>query len=298
MVPEGPQIDPYEVLRAVGVTDARAAEPLAGGWDTSIWRVERRGEPAVLRLLRATEADRCRREVAAMEAASAAGVPAPAVLAEGEWEGRPALLLSWCPGTPLAHALRAEPDRAAALGLAFGATLARLHAVRAPEMMPHIGVEWIGAVGPGEEALQASLREVTLNAKVLLHLDYHPMNTLTDGETITGLVDWANAAAGDPRADLARALVLLDLIARIHAATAALRSAVRVLRVAFLRGYRDAGGCTERMALFLAWGWAVTARDLSPNLDRPGHWLRPEHLEFMRCRAAAWKRRAGLPSAE
>jgi len=231
-----------------------------------------------------------------METALRAGVPAPEVLAEGEWQGRPALLLSWLSGEPLAHRLRAEPARALPLGLAFGRTLARLHSTRAPEALRQRGVGWIDAAGPDEAPLQARLHALTGDANTPLHLDYHPMNTLTDGESITGVVDWANAAAGDPRADLGRTLVLLQLILRIFGPRLppAERGARRLFRVAALRGYREAGGPTSEMAPFLAFGWLATARDLAPNLDRPGHWLRPEHLAFMRARGAAWKRRAGV----
>jgi aminoglycoside phosphotransferase (APT) family kinase protein len=294
-------IDPRKVLRALGET-AESAEPLAGGWDTAIWRVELDGRAGVLRLLRPTEQARGRREVLAMEAAVRAGVPAPEVLAQGEWQGRPALLLSWLPGGPLASRLRAEPERAVPLGLAFGRMLARLHATRAPEELHRRGAGWIAAaeaaesLAPEETPLQARLRVLAGDADAVLHLDYHPLNTLTDGDRITGVVDWANAAAGDPRADVARMLVLLENARRIFGPglPPAARAARRRFRLAALRGYLDAGGHTEEMAPFLAWGWAATARDLAPNLGRPGHWLRPEHLALMHARAAAWKRRAGL----
>lgn len=39
--------------------------------------------------------------------------------------------------------------------------------------------------------------------KRLLHRDLHPLNVLWDGETITAVVDWANACIGHPHADLA-----------------------------------------------------------------------------------------------
>src|SRR5438132_39917 len=38
----------------------------------------------------------------------------------------------------------------------------------------------------------------------LLHLDYHLLNVMTDRSRVTGVLDWTNARAGDPRADLAR----------------------------------------------------------------------------------------------
>lgn len=295
MKSESEPIDPMAVLRALGIT-AETATPLAGGWDTAIWRVERGGEPGVLRLLRSREAERCRREALAMEAARAAGVPASQILARGTWEGRPALFLSWLPGTPLVDELRADLSRASRLGDGFGRTLARLHAAPAPEEMKSLGSAWVAAAGPEEGPLQERLRELAVAPATLLHLDYHPMNVLAEGDSITGVVDWANAAVGDPRADVARTLVLIALAAYVFGGSrpAAERAARRQFRAAFLSGYRAAGGRTADMAPFLAWGWAATARDLAPNLERPGHWLRPEHLTLMHRRVAAWKRRAGL----
>ena len=46
----------------------------------------------------------------------------------------------------------------------------------------------------------------------LLHLDLHPFNVLVDdGGEPTGVIDWANAAAGDPELDRARTWSLLTL---------------------------------------------------------------------------------------
>lgn len=39
--------------------------------------------------------------------------------------------------------------------------------------------------------------------RALLHVDLHDDNILSDGERITGIVDWANAAYGDPLYDVA-----------------------------------------------------------------------------------------------
>jgi len=41
------------------------------------------------------------------------------------------------------------------------------------------------------------------------HLDLHPGNVLTDDGELAGIVDWSEAAAGDPAADLGQALVLV-----------------------------------------------------------------------------------------
>lgn len=43
----------------------------------------------------------------------------------------------------------------------------------------------------------------------ILHLDYHPDNIMSDGKTAT-IIDWMTAARGDPAADVAATLYLLN----------------------------------------------------------------------------------------
>src|SRR5689334_4854383 len=113
-------LDPRAILAALGVADATELVPVAGGWDTRLWRVERGGRRFGLGVFRAEQAEICRREVVAMRAAAAGGVPVPGIEAEGGWQGRPALLLTWCRGRPLLDALVASPWRISRLGREFG----------------------------------------------------------------------------------------------------------------------------------------------------------------------------------
>jgi Ser/Thr protein kinase RdoA (MazF antagonist) len=127
--------------------------------------------------------DRVAEEVLAASAA-AAHVPVPRVL--GEIEG--AVLLELVPGRPAGEL--ADPEHAAAAGRACGALHERLAGVAAPE----------------------GLRELPGRERNLLHLDLHPFNVLVDdaGE-VTAVIDWTNAAAGDPRLDAARTWSILTL---------------------------------------------------------------------------------------
>ncbi|MCB2412245.1 phosphotransferase, partial [Demequina sp. TTPB684] len=58
------------------------------------------------------------------------------------------------------------------------------------------------------------------------HLDIHGANVLTQGGLLAGLLDWGDAAAGDPATDLGEALVLVG----------------RELFAPLARAYADAGG--------------------------------------------------------
>jgi aminoglycoside phosphotransferase (APT) family kinase protein len=299
------ELDPLAILAALGVSGATAAVPVSGGWDTSIWRVECAGEAYALRVFRAGEEDTCRREVEVMRTAATGGVPVPAVHAQGLWRDRAAMLLSWCAGQPVRHQAQASPARIWRLGIAFGQMQARIHSLPAPDVLCQSGDrDWIDWAGPEEERLQERLRAVAGHSKQLLHLDYHPLNVMADGATITGVLDWTNARAGDPRADLARTFTILCVMPVPPGPQAlTLRAARRVLARGWRRGYRQAvetgggaGGIApdEDRALFLAWAGAVMALDFAPKIGRPGVWLQPHHLDRIRRWANAWKRRAGI----
>src|SRR5438045_4172551 len=116
--------DPSELIAALGLPPPSSVEPVKGGWDTAIWRVELDGAPYALRLFRADQAASSRFEATAMRAAATGGVPAPAVKAEGTWNGRPVVLIGWCAGRTIADELGRQPWRAWRLGLLLGATLA------------------------------------------------------------------------------------------------------------------------------------------------------------------------------
>ncbi|MDP9375569.1 MAG: phosphotransferase [Chloroflexota bacterium] len=288
--------DPLAVLDALGIADASAVEPVSGGWDTAIWRVERGGERYALRLFRLEQAAACRHEVAAMRAAAEGGVPVPRLYAEGVWQGRPVLLLSWCPGRTLLEEVQARPWRGWTLGVAMGRMHARVHAIPAPEALRRNPDAWIDWAGPVDAALRARLLAVAPDTPALLHLDYHPLNILTDGADITAVLDWANTRAGDRRADLARTLAILRLAPPEPGASPLLMLGRRVLERAWRRGYRQVAGRVAGMAPFYAWAGGTMARDLASKLGRPGVWLERRHLDAIEGWAAVWRRRAGLPA--
>jgi aminoglycoside phosphotransferase (APT) family kinase protein len=274
---EGPE--PADVLRALGAAAPERADRVAGGMDTALWRVEVGGRAFALRLFRAEQAAVAEREVAAMAAAAAGGVPVPRVEARGVWQERPALLLEWCSGRPLFEELARRPRSVWRLGRAFGRAQARLHRVNAPPGLPS-WLEWHGAPGP---EVRAALEGAAPRSDALLHLDYHPLNVLVDGRRVTAVIDWANARAGDPRADLARTLTIL----RLSPVPPRFAPVVGVMVAGWRGGYEAEAGPVGEMAPFYAWAADVMARDLGPRAGRAG--LPEAQLERIRDWGARWR---------
>jgi aminoglycoside phosphotransferase (APT) family kinase protein len=292
-MPPDPALNPAAILSALGITDATAITPVHGGTDTALWRVEHRSLTYALRVFRSEQADTYQRELAALEAARQAHLPVPAIHATSLWHERPALLVSWCPGIPLGEALRQRPWRVGALGMAFGRTQARIHQVSAPAGLDQQRSDWITWAGSDERSLQALLQRAAGNAAVLIHLDYHPLNVLTDGTQITAILDWANARAGDPRADVARTYTIL-MVEPYGPGRQSLTLSLgrRLLAWSWQHGYAQVAGRLGEMALFYAWAGAVMVRDLAPRVTNPQSWWQEHHLEHIREWTIKWKQRA------
>ena len=170
------------------------------------------------------------------------GVPPLAYAAEpGGWRSRAV------PGRPLDPAATDE-----ATWTRFGDMLARVHAVRPPEQLPHAGegaaflaarrqialvmgtrtsfATWIGRA---LEAWWSPGAERNGRPPALVHGDLHPAQMISGaGEAI---IDWDQAHAGDPEEDLG------NLAAHLWWA----RADSQQLWRAFVRGYADAGGTVD-----------------------------------------------------
>ncbi|MDP9381792.1 MAG: phosphotransferase [Chloroflexota bacterium] len=286
-------LDPVSVLKVLGVEHPASVTPVSGGWTTAIFRVEHEGKLYALRAYRVGQEETCCREVGVMQAAAAAGIPVPSVQAEGVWRGRPALLLSWCPGHPVAHELRTRPWRAWYMGVLFGRMQAAINRVVVPDALGEPDDAWIGWLGPDEEALRECLYGQGLRSGALLHLDYHLMNVMTDGRRITGVLDWANAHAGDPRADYARTLSILRLDSEPPDEVGVPRWAVRLLVCLFELGWRRGYGRVEGdLAPYNALAGVYLERSLAWRLGLPGGLTRGR-LARIRKWTVMWKERAG-----
>jgi aminoglycoside phosphotransferase (APT) family kinase protein len=221
-----------------------------------------------LRVFRPGEHAACEREQVVMVAAHAAGLPVPEVHAAGVWEDRPVLLISWIPGRMLSEEILTRPWRLWRLGMAFGRIQAAIHAVPAPALLQEEGADWLVEFYDNQLPEHIRFRKLASGKTILLHLDFHPNNILTDGRQITGVVDWANAHAGDPRLDTARTIAILrvDPIAREVIS----RPVAGLFELAWRIGYLGAGGQLRKMAPYFAWAGSILQYDQARRFkDKP-----------------------------
>lgn len=229
-------------LRAVTGAQARGYVRMSGSSSTTLWRVEVGGERLVLRVhdnsdwLRA-EPDLVLHEVAALQLACDAGLPAPEPVAwdaEGAFCGLPLLLMSWLPGKVLLRPASMDDwlrQQAQAL--------VDIHRLTAHDLtwdwfswaQPDLEVPaWSEVPQAWERAIAFIAGEPPPAPRCLVHRDYHPVNLLWRGQTLSAVVDWVNACRGVAAVDLAHCRG--NLIA-LYGPEAADR---------FLQHYRRAGG--------------------------------------------------------
>jgi aminoglycoside phosphotransferase (APT) family kinase protein len=158
------------------------------------------------------DSDQARTDIE-VEAMAMAPVPTPEVL----WRQPPVLALAALRGTPIARL--GEPSAASpAAWAAAGAAVRMLHDAPLPPwpgpsceaIAAHLDgeCEWLlangvlpaGMVTRNRQIAEAALRPWT---PVFTHGDLHVAHVFADGDEITGVIDWTEAAPGDALSDLA-----------------------------------------------------------------------------------------------
>jgi aminoglycoside phosphotransferase (APT) family kinase protein len=147
-------------------------------------------------------------------------VPEPVAFdPSGEAAGRPAMLMTYLPGTAQIHGL--DPDRLAA-------PLAVLHTSAVPLELPgfHHWFEpdrlavpvWTEAPGAWAALLDLVLGPEPVSPLVFLHRDFHPGNLLWAKGELVGIVDWPFACRGPRAVDVAHTRANLALVDGVGAA--------------------------------------------------------------------------------
>ena len=174
------------------------------------------GAGRVLRLLPAdANPGQVEQEATVMRAASAAGVPVPAVHDVVMIDGRPGMVMERIDGGPMLSAMLSRPWRLLPLARRFGEIQAAIHATAGPAGVVTIHEQarrQLERLGTGDAELRAWAErelETLPGGDALLHGDYHPLNLLmTDGEP--RVIDWPSVSIGPAEADIARTRVLVE----------------------------------------------------------------------------------------
>jgi len=209
--------------------DMGVGEPrqLTGGASRQVWAVEVRGadgrsQEVVLRRDPPGhgDAERMRAEVACLRAASAAGVPVPAVLASGDTApgiDAPYLVMDMVVGESIPRKLQRDPeldevrkhladDMGYVLGQIHSADIGTLGMLDTGDPLDAIEAVYRDLDQP-RPAVEIGLRWLRENRPAkrpdaLVHGDFRLGNVLVDGAGIRGVLDWELAHLGDPIEDL------------------------------------------------------------------------------------------------
>lgn len=270
-------VDPVAVLRRLGVAEPVAVEPVSGGADALLWRVTADDHDFALRVLGEDRQRQAEQEVTIYRALAGTEIPVPAVTATDLGSERPAYLMDWVDGRPLAEALldpaTAEPVRTA-LMIEFGRLQRMINELTGPDL-PTRGPDWIER-RTGDD-LGRRLSDLRSDELRLLHLDYHPLNVMVRDDRIVAVLDWANATLGDPRYDRARTESILALMPDPDGTMAPL---IDQTITAWRRGYAAAADPEPE---FRRWAGAAMLIDLAPRIGSPTvPWLTDDHVARIR----------------
>ena len=107
---------------------------------------------------------------------------------------------------------------------------------------------------------------------------------------VSAVLDWANARAGDPRADLARTTAILRLAPTSPGMTGRVELVLRrLLEQGWRRGYSLVAGWPRDLAPFHTWAGDAMYRDLAPKLGRPGIPLTQADLDRIHDWTVRWR---------
>jgi aminoglycoside phosphotransferase (APT) family kinase protein len=278
-----------------GLAFAEPPAPVPEGWECYLYAFRLRGRglpprwgrPLLLRIhANGRGVARARHEHAAPRRLRELGYPVPEPLLLEERPdlfGGPFLVMERVPGPTLLRAMLRRFWRPRYYPPLMARAHARLHDLPA-EGFPALGApsvdrglaevraacrDGLAGLTPGAEWLGAR-RPPPPARPSILHLDFHPLNLIVRPDGALVVLDWTYAEVGDPHADVAMTLLLLEhapVGAGLPARLAALVGRPIVER-GYLRTYRRLRPLDEgRLAYFRA--WAALRR-----LARYARWLR------------------------
>lgn len=236
--------------------------------------------------------DRAQREATALRTLAAADVPAPRLIDEVTIDRRPGLVVSRVDGVDQLTELRRHPLSVFKAGRSLATAHLALHACVGSDDLPELHETLRSRIDEASPSpLPADLRSGALRllddlprGVRLCHGDLHPGNLLSSWSAPV-MIDWGDAARGDPLADVARTALLLRLGAPPPGALGPLERLAglgrRVLRSGYLTTYNRSTPIDHR--LLTRWELVRAAARLWEPIPEE----RPQVLHFLRTGLAA-----------
>jgi aminoglycoside phosphotransferase (APT) family kinase protein len=261
----------------VGVELFMLGELVGAGRTAEIFAID---DATVLKLWRpgwgAEDADE---EIAVAERIAATGVPAPRCLGRRDEAGRAGIIYERINGPSLEKWLGFRLTRVPATARILAATHARVHQGQGHDLPGYKEVleRRIQRATRAPTALRtaASQQLATLpDGTALCHGDYHMGNVLL-GQQGPVVIDWENAAIGDPLADIARTRLVLQMsFAHVPPSLrGVVWAATHLLAWLYLAGYRRAAPIDR--ARLAAWDLPITVARLCEGIaEEEPHLLR------------------------
>ncbi|WP_176555721.1 phosphotransferase family protein [Virgibacillus ndiopensis] len=249
-----------KIIHQLGISSYVSYNKIVGGRDSSVFKINVQDRASyALRVLPFDRYQQFIQEKKIIELAGDNGVPVPIVNSIITYEGYAAMLMEWVSGKTILAELQQRPGNAKKIGFEFGRVQATIHKISPND---DSGTSpWFVPQGD-EKEIFTKLSYPSLKNNCLLHLDFHPLNVLTDGEKITGVIDWLNASTGDSRFDFARTLSILQLEANKYVDS----SVVNTFEEGWQAGYESTFGKVKFLPLFNVWAGLRLKRDLAGAL--------------------------------
>ena len=257
---------------------------LGEGQESVVYAV---GEDRVAKLFKGPRGEAmAAREMARLVSARASGAEAPEPFGAVEHDGRHGYVMGRVDGPSLLAMVEANPLRAPRLARYFGDCHAALLGHKASPDLPQVkdglrkDIEGLPGdrLGEDRKAFLLGLLEGLPDGDALLHGDFNPSNLiLTEHGPVA--IDWSGAARGDPMADLAHTLLILENGQLPPDTSALMRPVLRAGGHAFARGYL--GTCRKALPVDRADREAWTAVMAAGRLSYGGACERPVLLRII-----------------
>lgn len=255
--------------------------PIATGRTAEVFAWGKTGTQALKLFRPGWSMDAARHEAEIARAIYAAGVAVPRVYEVVEVDGRAGVVYERIAGPSLLDMLAAPPWPLWRVARLLAETQASIHERTVAEMPPLR--EKLARLIRAASSLTPALQRAALAAlaaldalpdgAALCHGDYHPDNVLLSARGPL-VIDWENAALGDPLADVARTLLLMrasHLYVKTPAEGMVRRTLVPILNTLYLRRYRQLRPLDP--ARLAAWELPVTAARLSEGVAEEEEYL-------------------------